>query len=71
MRSPVAFATSFKCPARLYYGSAESYFDKETRRTAMLARAKGLDVEAVIVPGDHQTSVPAALEKAIALFQQH
>jgi hypothetical protein len=37
----------------------------------LLAREKGLDVEAVVVPDDHQTSVPPALGQAIAFFRQH
>ncbi len=71
MRSPVAYATSFKCPTRIFYGSEESFFDAESRRTAALAREKGLDVEAVTVRGDHLTSVPAAMEQAIAFFRGH
>jgi dienelactone hydrolase len=70
VRSPVAYATSFKCPIRLYYGTEEGFFDSETRRTALLAKAKGLDAEAMAVPGDHLTSVPGGLRLAIAFFQQ-
>jgi dienelactone hydrolase len=70
MRSPVAYATSFKCPARLYYGSQEIFFDKETRRTALLAKEKGLDVEAAKIPGDHFSSVPQAMKQAIEFFKQ-
>ena len=40
-RSPIAYATSFKCPTRLYYGSREYYLDDESRRTALLARVQG------------------------------
>jgi dipeptidyl aminopeptidase/acylaminoacyl peptidase len=69
VRSAVAYATSFKCPTRLYYGKDESYFDGETRRTAGLAKRKGLDVEAVQVPGDHMSCVPAAMQQAIRFFQ--
>ena len=71
MRSAVAYATSFKCPARLYYGKEEFYFDAETRRTALLAKGKGLDVDAVVVPGDHMSSVPPAMEQAIDFFRKH
>jgi dipeptidyl aminopeptidase/acylaminoacyl peptidase len=69
IRSPVAYATSFKCPARLYRGSEESFFDEETRRTALLAKGKGLDVEAIVVPGDHMSCVPEALRQAIEFFR--
>jgi dipeptidyl aminopeptidase/acylaminoacyl peptidase len=70
MRSAVAYAGSFKCPVRLFHGSEETFFDAETRRTALLAKGRGLDVEAVVVPGDHFSSVPGALQQAIAFFRQ-
>ncbi len=70
VRSAVAYATSFKCPTRLFYGTAEAYFDKEMRRTAGLAKQKGLDVEAVQIPGDHFSSVPEGLKRAIQFFNQ-
>lgn len=71
MRSPILFAASFKCPTRLYWGNQESYFDKATRVTACLAKAAGLDVEAVQVEGDHMGMVEPAIKLAIAFFQQH
>jgi dipeptidyl aminopeptidase/acylaminoacyl peptidase len=71
MRSPLAFATSFKCPTRLYWGDQEPYFDRATRETARLARSSGLDVDAVQVKGDHQRMVRPAIELAIAFFRQH
>jgi dipeptidyl aminopeptidase/acylaminoacyl peptidase len=71
MRSPLAFPRSFKCPTRLYYGSRELLFSSSSKKTAQLARAAGLDVEAVSVPGDHFTSVEPALQQAIAFFKQH
>lgn len=69
MRSPVAFAGSFKCPTRLFYGSAEPFFEAPTRRTASLAKGKGLDVEAHVVPGDHMSCVPGAMKQAIEFFR--
>jgi len=69
VRSPVAYAGSFKCPAKLYYGSQEDFFDADTRRTALLAKARGLDVDGVVVPGDHFSCVPEALRQAIAFFR--
>jgi dipeptidyl aminopeptidase/acylaminoacyl peptidase len=68
VRSPVAYAASFKCPARLYVGSEEGFLGS-TRRTALLAKGRGLDVEAVVVPGDHFSYVPEALRQTIAFFQ--
>jgi hypothetical protein len=69
MRSPLAFATSFKCPARLYYGAKEIFFDALTRRTATLAKQKNLDVEAIAVPGDHFGAVPEEIRRSIEFFQ--
>jgi dienelactone hydrolase len=71
MRSPLAFARSFKCPVRIYYGDQEFGFRAGSQKTAELARAAGLDVQAVQVPGDHSTSVPPAMRQCIAFFQQH
>jgi acetyl esterase/lipase len=70
VRSPVAYATSFQCPARLYYGSQEEFFDLPTQETARRARTTGLDVEAVRVDGDHFSAVPEAMEQAITFFEQ-
>ncbi len=68
MRSPIAFATSFQCPTRIYYGSEESLFAGMSQHTARLARAKNLDVEAVKVPGDHFSALSGELERSIAFF---
>lgn len=72
MRSPSAFPRSFKCPTRLYYGDQEerSRLPGDCRRIAQQAHDRGLDVEAVGVPGDFMTSVAAACPRAIAFFDQ-
>jgi dienelactone hydrolase len=70
MRSAVAYATSFKCPVRLYFGDREFFLRAPCQRTAKLAKGSGLDVEAVEVPGDHMTSAVPAMRQAIAFFQQ-
>jgi dipeptidyl aminopeptidase/acylaminoacyl peptidase len=70
MRSPLAFARSFKCPTRLYYGDEEFTFGPSTKKTAQLAKAAGLDVEAVAVDGDHFSAVEAAMPQCIQFFQQ-
>jgi dipeptidyl aminopeptidase/acylaminoacyl peptidase len=70
MRSPLAFARSFKCPVRIYYGSQEFFFRGSSQKTAEEARKAGLDVEAISVPGDHLTSVPPAMRQCITFFQQ-
>ena len=69
LRSPVAYARSFKCPARLYVGDQEGPYVGETRRTATVAKEKGLDVEAVVLRGDHFTYVPQALKQAAEFFK--
>jgi dipeptidyl aminopeptidase/acylaminoacyl peptidase len=70
LRSPLAYATKFKCPVRLYYGTLELFFDASSRRTAELAKGKGLDVEAVRVPGNHNSHVPAAMKQSIRFFKK-
>jgi dipeptidyl aminopeptidase/acylaminoacyl peptidase len=70
MRSPIAYATGFHCPVRIYYGSQESLFAGMSQETAKLAKGANLDVEAVIVPGDHFSSVAAAMQKSIEFFKQ-
>jgi dipeptidyl aminopeptidase/acylaminoacyl peptidase len=68
MRSPLAFPGSFRCPARLYYGTQEPFFDRNTRELARLAKAAGKDVEAVRVPGDHGSAVEPAMGECIRFF---
>ena len=70
MRSSLAFATSFKCPTRLYFGDQEDWCAAPSQSTAQKARGKGLDVEAVSVPGDHFSEVPQAMKASIAFFRQ-
>lgn len=71
MRSPVAFAYSFKCPTRIYYGNAEPYFTGASQQTAARARQKGLDVEAIKVSGDHFSAVPEETRQSILFFRSH
>jgi dipeptidyl aminopeptidase/acylaminoacyl peptidase len=68
VRSPLAYAGSFKCPARIYYGT-QDHFVLTSRRTAAVAKEKGLDVEAVAIEGDHGSSVPPAIKRSIPFFQ--
>jgi dipeptidyl aminopeptidase/acylaminoacyl peptidase len=70
MRSPIAFATSFKCPGRLYHGSEERWLEPLVRETARRAKAGGVDVEAVSVEGDHFSMTERAIPLAIAFFAQ-
>jgi dienelactone hydrolase len=70
MRSPLAYARSFKCPLRMYYGDEEVLLQFSSQKTADKARAANLDVEAESVPGDHMSAVAPAMHKAIAFFRQ-
>jgi hypothetical protein len=69
MRSPLAFAASFKSPVRLYYGTQEPYFHLSTLRTAAIAKKRGLDVAAIRVKGDHYSSVPGEMAQSIVFFR--
>ena len=69
MRSPLAYPRSFKCPVRMFYGSQEFLFSRPSQKTAELARAANLDVQAVQIPGDHDTAVDPAIQQAILFFK--
>src|SRR5215204_3831307 len=70
LRSPMAFASGFKSPLRMYYGTAEAnFFGLMSRRTVALARRKGLDVEAIAIEGDHGSHVAQAMQASIAFFK--
>jgi dienelactone hydrolase len=69
LRSPVAYATSFKVPVRMYFGNQEGWAVLPTQRTATLAKQKGLDVDAIEVSGDHFSSVPEAIRMSIEFFK--
>jgi dienelactone hydrolase len=71
IRSPLAFAKSFKSPFRLFYGSEEFLLSGGNETTATRAKASGLDVVARSVPGDHFTSVPQAIQQTLQFFAQH
>jgi dipeptidyl aminopeptidase/acylaminoacyl peptidase len=69
MRSPLAFAESFKCPIRIFFGSEEPHFAISSRETAAVARSHGIDAEVSIAEGDHMTVIPAAIRRAIDFFR--
>jgi hypothetical protein len=71
VRSPLAYAASLKCPARLYYGTEEPEWHLTSQRTAAVAKAHGLDVEAIRVPGDHESSVLPGIKQSILFFRNH
>lgn len=70
MRSPLAFAASLKCPARMFFGTREPHFKLSSQRTAEIAHTKGLDVAAVEVNGSHFSAVPEETKLALAFFAQ-
>lgn len=70
MRSALVFATSFKCPTRMFFGNEEAGVIESNRAAAKRARFAGLDVDAIEVPGDHHTMVVPASARAIAFFEQ-
>jgi dienelactone hydrolase len=72
LRSPMAYASSFKCPVRVYIAQkGKDSVHLASLRTAGLAKRRGLDVEAVEIEGDHVTHVPAAMRQSIVLFQKN
>lgn len=70
VRSPLAYAYSFKCPTRLYYSTeASCLYKNASLRTAALAKERGLNVEAINVAGTHFSHVAAAMKQSIDFFQ--
>lgn len=69
MRSPIAYATSFKCPVRLYCGKSEPYFPDAIKETAKRAKTRGLDVEAAALQGDHMSAVIDEIPQSLRFFQ--
>ena len=69
MRSPIAFATGFKCPTRVLCGSEEDYFVDSSARMAELAQKKGLDVVSIKSPGDHFSALPEEMRRTIEFFR--
>ncbi len=70
VRSPLAYANSFKIPVRIFYGFREPHFRLSSQQTAMFAKKKKLDVEAVEVEGGHESAVAGEMKLAIAFFNQ-
>lgn len=68
LRSARAYAASFKCPVRIYYGADETHFALSSQPTAKLAREHGLDVQAIAVDGGHNSAVEAEIGLAIEFF---
>jgi dipeptidyl aminopeptidase/acylaminoacyl peptidase len=71
MRSPLAYAAGFKCPTRIYYSTKEPHFHLSSVKTAALAAARGLDVEAIRIEGNHFSALKEERTQAIAFFRKH
>src|SRR5216117_2823328 len=71
LRSPIAYASSVKCPLRLYYGTEEApFFGVMSQRFAALAKRRGLNVEALEIEGNHGSHVRWSMMQSIAFFQK-
>jgi dipeptidyl aminopeptidase/acylaminoacyl peptidase len=70
MRSPLAYAHSFKCPVRIYYAT-QDHFVLTSRQTAVVAKERALDVEALQMEGDHGSIIPPGIKRSIGFFQKH
>jgi dienelactone hydrolase len=70
VRSPLAYAGSFKCPVRMYYGTNEPHFHLSTLQTAAVAKKQGLDVASEQIAGGHEDAVPQEMKRAIKFFKQ-
>src|SRR5262249_1518268 len=61
LRSPIAYAGSLKCPLRIYHREERegdflaAFWGLMSRRMVVLAKNRGLNVEAVEIEGDHMT----------------
>lgn len=69
MRSPLAYAASFKCPVRIYFGSREPHFRLSSFRTAEIAAQHGLNVVTIQAQGSHFSAVPIEMAESIKFFQ--
>jgi dienelactone hydrolase len=70
LRSPLAYAASFKCPVRIYYAT-QDHFVLTSQRTAEVAKERGLDVESVRLEGDHGSIVSPGIQQCIKFFQKN
>jgi hypothetical protein len=67
----LAYAASFKCPVRIYFGSEESnLLGLTSQRTVEIARAHRLDAQEVQVKGGHMTAVPEEVKLSMEFFRQ-
>jgi dipeptidyl aminopeptidase/acylaminoacyl peptidase len=70
VRSPLAYATSLKCPARLYYPHGDPFIAPTNIRLAEVARQHHLNVTATEISGDAKTAIIESFRQALAFFQE-
>jgi acetyl esterase/lipase len=70
VRSPLAYARSLKCPARLYYSEqATPHLEQMTLRFVEVAKGRGLDAGAERVHGNHISMAAPAARRSIDFFR--
>jgi dipeptidyl aminopeptidase/acylaminoacyl peptidase len=70
VRSPLAYAGSFKCPVRIFYGTQEPHFRKSSQQTAAIAKESKMDAEAIEVEGGHMSALEGEIKLAIKFFKE-
>lgn len=70
MRSSVCFGPSLKCPTLLLRGADERPFDADHKLLVDRARAAGMLIGNMVLPGNHNGVVPGAVMESIRFFQQ-
>ncbi|MDW6025668.1 prolyl oligopeptidase family serine peptidase [Mesorhizobium sp. BAC0120] len=68
MRSPLSFATSFKCPVLMLHGSEEKKTDAALRLIADRAEAAGLKAKRGIIEGSHSSAIPGETAESLRFF---
>jgi dipeptidyl aminopeptidase/acylaminoacyl peptidase len=72
VRSPLAYVSSVKSPVRLYYSREASPLNqRSSERFVELARARGIDADAVRVWGSHMSHVARAMPRSIEFFKHN
>jgi len=69
VRSPLAYAQSLKCPARLYYGHTDAFLAPTNLRLADLAKEHHLDVSVTEIAGTDKAGIAESFRNAIAFFK--
>ncbi|WP_117190627.1 alpha/beta hydrolase family protein [Rhizobium terrae] len=70
MRSSVCFGPSLKCPTLLLRGTEERPFDADHQLLMERAKSAHVQIEAKLLPGNHNGVVPGAVQESIRFFNQ-